>query len=209
MSKPENMLAEALQGALARFAAPGTSDKREKILDAALTLFAERGFHGTPVPLVAEKARVGAGTVYRYFESKEALANVLFRRWKLEFAKFVLGDLDPELPTRAAFHRVWRKMFAFREAHPGAMKFLELHNHRTYLDAESATVEQQVLSPIRDFVVAAQQRGEVRRIAPEVAMAVVFGAYVGLVRAAEEGFLALTEKVIQDSETAAWGAIAA
>ncbi len=184
------------------------SDKREKILEAALALFAERGFHGTPVPLVAERARVGAGTVYRYFESKEALANAIYRRWKIEFAKFVLGDLTTDLPPRAAFHRAWRQMFAFREAHPEAMKFLELHNHRTYLDAESATVEQQVLAPIRDFVVAAQQRGDLKRIAPEVVVAVVFGAYVGLVRAADEGFLALTEKVIQDSEAAAWGAIA-
>jgi AcrR family transcriptional regulator len=184
------------------------SDKRDQILEAALALFAERGFHGTPVPLVAEKARVGAGTVYRYFDSKEALANAVFRRWKVAFASFVLADLTTDLPPRAAFRRAWRQMFAFREKHPEAMKFLELHNHRTYLDAESATVEQQVLTPIRDFVVAAQQRGDLKRIAPEVVIAVVFGAYVGLVRAAEEGFLVLTEKVIEDSEAAAWGAIA-
>ncbi|MEA2752174.1 MAG: Bacterial regulatory protein tetR family, partial [Myxococcales bacterium] len=38
------------------------SDKREAILDAALTLFAERGFHGTSVPDIAQLAGVGAGT---------------------------------------------------------------------------------------------------------------------------------------------------
>ena len=50
------------------------ADKREAILQAALELFAERGFHGTSVPSVAERAGVGAGTIYRHFESKEALA---------------------------------------------------------------------------------------------------------------------------------------
>ena len=35
--------------------------KREAILNAALRLFTERGFHGTAMPLVAELAEVGAG----------------------------------------------------------------------------------------------------------------------------------------------------
>lgn len=188
--------------------AQAQSDKREHILAAALPLFAELGFHGTAVPLIAESARVGAGTLYRYFENKDAIANVLYRRWKLAFASYVLGDLGGDLPPRATFRRVWRKMFEFRAANQQAMKFLELHNHRSYLDAESFQVEQRVLIPIRDFVVAAQQRGDLRRMAPEVTLAIVFGAFVGLVRAAEEGFLLLTEKVIEESEVAAWTAIA-
>ena len=36
---------------------PAAGDKRERILDAALVLFADRGFHGTPVPMVAESPR--------------------------------------------------------------------------------------------------------------------------------------------------------
>src|SRR5690606_27876447 len=54
------------------------TDKREAILHAALELFVERGFWGTAVPEIAEKAGVGAGTIYRYFESKEALVNALY-----------------------------------------------------------------------------------------------------------------------------------
>ena len=47
-------------------------DKREAVLGAALELFVERGFHGTTVPEIAERAGVGAGTIYRHFASKEA-----------------------------------------------------------------------------------------------------------------------------------------
>ncbi len=45
-------------------------DKREAIIRASITLFAERGFYGTQVPLIAEQARVGVGTIYRYFKDK-------------------------------------------------------------------------------------------------------------------------------------------
>ena len=42
------------------------TDKREAILQAALDLFGEYGFHGTAVPQIAEKAGVGAGTTPRH-----------------------------------------------------------------------------------------------------------------------------------------------
>ena len=57
----------------------GAGDKREAIMTAALELFVERGFFGTAVPEIADRAGVGAGTIYRYFESKEALVNEIYR----------------------------------------------------------------------------------------------------------------------------------
>src|SRR5438552_17394387 len=50
-----------------------------RVLEAALALFAERGYHGTSIPSVMDRARVGAGSLYRLFPSKEALVNAVFR----------------------------------------------------------------------------------------------------------------------------------
>ena len=52
---------------------------REKILNAALDLFSERGFHPTTVDEIAERAGVGKGTFYRHFTNKESLFNELVR----------------------------------------------------------------------------------------------------------------------------------
>ncbi len=43
---------------------------RGTILDAALSLFAEKGFHRTSVPDIVEAAGVGHGTFYEYFENR-------------------------------------------------------------------------------------------------------------------------------------------
>jgi len=53
------------------------SDKRAEIIRAALELIAEHGFHGAPMAMIAEKAGVAAGTIYRYFESKDVLITEL------------------------------------------------------------------------------------------------------------------------------------
>lgn len=50
-----------------------TARRREDILRAATRLFAERGFAGTDVQVVADELGVGKGTIYRYFPSKRDL----------------------------------------------------------------------------------------------------------------------------------------
>jgi AcrR family transcriptional regulator len=56
--------------------------KRESILDAAQAVFAERGYHRTTIKDIAAHAGVADGTVYNYFDSKDALLSALFDRFQ-------------------------------------------------------------------------------------------------------------------------------
>src|SRR6476660_2730928 len=121
------------------------ADKSEAILEAALELFADRGFHGTPVPLIAEKAGVGAGTIYRSFESKEALVNALYQRWKQEVVDRMVKDFPATAPPREQFRVVWERMADFALAHRRELSFLELNHHGTYLDRKSLAIEHGII----------------------------------------------------------------
>jgi TetR/AcrR family transcriptional regulator, repressor of fatR-cypB operon len=176
------------------------------ILDAALELFAERGFYGTAMPLVAEKAGVGAGTLYRHFASKEALANALFQKWKIALG-VSLSQVPVDLPVRQQFHRLWVNFVQFSRMHPKAFAFLELHHHASYLDADSRQVEDSVLSPLVDVVRKAQQEMAVKDVDPAVLIALIYGSIVGLVRGEERGAGTLTERSLADAEECMWQAI--
>ena len=59
-------------------------DKRRLILNAAVRVFAHRGFHACRVSDVADEAGVAYGLVYHYFGSKEEILDTLFvERWQL------------------------------------------------------------------------------------------------------------------------------
>src|SRR4051812_46371152 len=121
-------------------------DRREDILESALELFAERGFHGTAVPAVAEAAHVGAGTIYRYFASKEALVNVVYKRWKTALAYAIVTDFPFHATAREQFHAFFSRTIDFAAEHPRAFKFLELHHHAPYLDERSRALEAEILA---------------------------------------------------------------
>lgn len=76
---------------LVNVATPKAEETRERILDAALKLFRERGFDETTMRDIAASARVATGAAYYYFRSKEELVMAFYVRTADE-----ARDLIPE-----------------------------------------------------------------------------------------------------------------
>ena len=193
------------QGSIGRSGKP--SDKREAILTAALELFVERGFFGTAVPEIADRAGVGAGTIYRYFESKEALVNAIYREQKLLFAHVVLDDFPASAPVRDQFRLLWMRMAQFAIENTSSFVFLELHHHARYLDNESRAVEQRMTALIEHVIVSAQARGELKAAAPRLLMGMVLGAFIGVIRSCVEIDQPLDQADWKMAEQCMWEAI--
>jgi len=180
------------------------ADKREAILGAALDLFSERGFDGTAMPMVAERAGVGAGTIYRHFDSKEALGNAVFRQCKLAMQDYVLARRKPGLTAREEFRGMWQGLWDFLREQPAACRFLETQGHATYLDEASRAISEAVFVSITDFVRRGQAAGAIRDASPAVIIAMALGAFIGLVKEADAGRFLLDDSVIEEAELLIW-----
>jgi TetR/AcrR family transcriptional regulator, fatty acid metabolism regulator protein len=63
-------------------------DKRRQLLDAAVRVFARKGFHASRVGDIAEEAGVAHGLLYHYFESKDQVLEAVFHEnWSLLVAR--------------------------------------------------------------------------------------------------------------------------
>jgi len=67
--------------------------QREQMLNAALALFSERGYHGVSMHEIAKRGEFAVGTVYRFFKNKEELYKALI----MEMAEEYHGLLDAAL----------------------------------------------------------------------------------------------------------------
>ena len=68
-----------------------TQRREEQIYKAALKVFSKSGYHKADMDLIAQKAKIGKGTVYRYFESKKNLF--------ISLVEWGLGKLKDEILT--------------------------------------------------------------------------------------------------------------
>ena len=183
------------------------SPKQNAILEAALVLFSEKGFDGTPVPLVAEKAGVGAGTIYRYFESKEALVNALYQHWKSKFIEGLTEFYSPELDSRAKFAALWKGLVTFARSNPVAFSFLEMHHHTPYLDEKSAELTAKAMDVLRNYLLEGRAAKELKDLSPDFLIAFLFGAFVGVFKSARGGRISLDQATVDAAEECCWRAI--
>jgi TetR/AcrR family transcriptional regulator, repressor of fatR-cypB operon len=183
-------------------------DRRESILDAALHCFVERGFYGTSVPDIAAKADIAAGTIYHYFDSKEALVNTLYRSWKTKVGQRVFTAFPQSAPVREQFRVMWNEIVSFALTAPTGFAFIETHNHAAYLDAESHAIDRNMHGFAHGIILRAQREGLVKPLDAWVLMQLIFGAFIGMMRAHWEGRITLTDDVVRGAEQACWDAVA-
>ena len=184
------------------------TNKREAVMAAALELFVERGFFGTAVPEIADKAGVGAGTIYRYFASKEVLVNEIYRAEKMRWGQVLVASV-PTATARELFRSLWMRMARFVVDNQQSFVFMELHHHARYLDAESRALEQRMLDLFANVITAAQARGELKAAPPRLLMAIVMGSFIGVVRSSIEQERAIPEVEWKLAEQCGWEAVRA
>jgi AcrR family transcriptional regulator len=89
---------------------PKAERTREQIVEAALALFAEKGYGETTLRDIAGRANVSLGLTYRYFAHKEELVGALYERLTLETEAAVAAL--PALPLASRFGKALRDCLA-------------------------------------------------------------------------------------------------
>ena len=95
---------------MARKPAPTGPDRRQRILEAALDVFAEQGFEGATTKDVAARAEVTHGLIYFYFPSKEDLFYAAFEHQVQRSFDALRFDLDDESDSAADVETIIRRI---------------------------------------------------------------------------------------------------
>ena len=88
-------------------------DKRQALLRAALLLFTEHGFHGTPTSKIAKEAGVATGTLFNYFKTKEELINQLYLEVKQGLRSRLTEGVAEEQTIRGKVYRMWHNSISW------------------------------------------------------------------------------------------------
>ena len=101
------------------------ADKRLAILESALGLFTERGFHGTPTSLIASEAGVATGTLFHYFDTKDKLIEELYLTIKREAGNEMRKGMEAGGSTSIVLRRIASSYVFWGIKNPAKIKFME------------------------------------------------------------------------------------
>jgi len=106
-------------------------DARSRILQAALDEFSDKGYHASTIDSIAERAGIAKGTVYRYFNTKEGLFNVLKEDTITEFVDLARKDLSRQQDILKIIESVITMYLSFFENNSSFFKVL-IQEHKDF-----------------------------------------------------------------------------
>lgn len=154
------------------------SATRQRIVAAAVALFAEQGFDATSVTEVVVRAGVAKGALYHHFASKDDLLYEVYRELvdrQLAGLQQILGQ---SLPPAGTLRELIADLVETTAARAGEAKVFQRESHRLG-DANQARVRaarRSIHDAVTELVRSAQASGEFAAVAsPEMVTLTVFG----------------------------------
>jgi len=151
-------------------------EKRRQLLDAAVRVFARKGFHASRVSDIAEEAGVAHGLLYHYFKSKDQVLEAVFHdNWSVLLARIASVEESDEPAADQLRHiaavvlRTWLHL-------PDVVRVVIREFGRSPELAERIGELAQPIDSIARVIERGVQRGEFKQVDPRVAATVVYGS---------------------------------
>ena len=136
-------------------------DKRTRIIDAAIVIFAEKGYHLGNMNDIATKANVAVGSIYRYFTNKEDLLIAIFEEKMGELIQDLQKRLQPIVDPKEKLFAFIHQHFSQIEAKPQLAQVLQVElrqSHRFFREYRPQKLWE-YLQILQDIILLGQEKG--------------------------------------------------
>ncbi|NVN92389.1 MAG: TetR/AcrR family transcriptional regulator [Desulfuromonadales bacterium] len=185
-------------------------DKREEIVRAALALIAVHGFHGAPMAMIANRAGVGTGTIYLYFENKDVLIAELYKDIEDRIYPHIMEGYMPEKPVRERFIHLGTASLRYFIENPLDFSYLEQFHNSPYGVAfrrDSVLGQKRNCNVYRELLEVGVDGLTIKNLPFVILFALAFGPLLTVAREHILGFISLDDSLIARTVEACWDGI--
>lgn len=185
-------------------------EKRTEILRAALELIALYGFHAAPMAMIAKRAGVGTGTIYRYFANKDILIVELYREIEEKIMPFLLEGYVETQPIHERFLRLSTALLRYFIGNPQHFRYLEQFFNSPYgveLRREKLLGRVEKRDAYHELFVEGVARKVIKDLPLPLLYSLSFGPLLAVTRDHVLGFITLDDALIVKFIEACWDAL--
>jgi TetR/AcrR family fatty acid metabolism transcriptional regulator len=154
-------------------------NKHQKIIQAAVRVFAEKGFYNSRVSEIAKEANVADGTIYLYFKNKDDILISLFEEEFGQIVENMRKELEREKDVLRKIKRfaITHLSIVSKQQHLGEVLGVEVRQSSKFMKEYINTPFIEYLNLIRSIVLEGQERGLIRKdLTPGIMKRALFGA---------------------------------
>jgi TetR/AcrR family transcriptional regulator, repressor of fatR-cypB operon len=180
-------------------------DKRSEIMQAALELVSEKGFQGAPTAMIAKRANVGIGSLYRYFKSKDELIYAIH----LSLKQKLNGLVETEKRTfREGFYHNYKNLCVYLNDHPLEFKFLNQFYNSIYgVSHRKKIIASDEWGIIATLFKHGIEKRIIKNLPIELICSLVLGPIEFIFRTHDAKLLTIDDKFLDDLINATWDAL--
>ena len=185
------------------------NEKREEIVQAALEIIAENGFHGAPMAMIAERASVAVGTIYLYFESKDDLIIRTYDCLEGQMLASVMTHYPELRSIRERFLHVGHQLVNYFLVSPMKFRFVEQFHNSPYGVARhrDRILNKKGNNIIIELFMEGRQQQIIKDLPLSILDALTFGPLIEICRNHIFQFHELDEPIITRTLEACWDAV--
>ena len=130
------------------------NEKRKRILDSAIKVFAKTGYSDARIQDVTEEAGVSHGTVYIYFKNKDALFMSIFQEILGELIQYISSEIQKEKNAEDKIRRIISMQLDIIEENPDLTKLILIEFPRSgnFLNDSNTNVLSRYIDLISDVL---------------------------------------------------------
>ena len=169
---------------------PEMTDKQRRVLDAAMEVFAERGYAGASTAEIAKRAGVAEGTVFKTYKTKkDLLLGIVAPMFARTVAPLLLDDVKqllnaPHATLEDFLHALYRNRVDFIRSHQRIVRIAmqEVPFHDEVRELAKNTLAINVLPDVLAMLHRFQAKGELRKDADDMSIVrLIVGTFMAYV----------------------------
>lgn len=158
---------------------PGADQTRKRIMEAAVTLFSEKGYSRATTRAIAAAADVNEVTLFRHFGSKHNLLIAVIAEYTPAPEMQAILDEEPSADYGQHMLRLGSLLFGVMRQRANVMRLLLAEaDHLPELRDIMVRIPRQLRQVIADYIAAQMERGRVRPLQPQAAAQAFLGMFV-------------------------------
>jgi AcrR family transcriptional regulator len=153
-------------------ARPRSEDKRDAILSAAIQVIAEQGI-GAPTSRIARVAGVAEGTLFTYFDTKDALFSQLYLEIKAEMREVMMATYPKAANLETRTRHVWNTYVNWGVAQPDKRRTLAQLSVSGRISEQVKIAGMQAFADVHTMIQESIAKGALRDLPPAFITAIL------------------------------------